>query len=454
MDRVISQPHTARSLRERVESRRVRKQRFSAVVSTVEDIVHFTTGLFQGPGKGPISKSETLLNSSPLFGKGKLLRNGSWISNDPLLRSDPLMRNGGPRTERARRSFSKENISKQKALPNTYMPLASQGGWNPGQWAGDSSISGAGLGLKKYVIEFIVAVMLVSFLGFGGLSLSRNAHRTRAESPKPTAEAVAVVPTVKPEDEKLQILLLGSDKRESDNSFRTDVVILLTIDTVNGQASMLSFPRDLVGKIPGYGDGRINIAMQQGGFSLLQETLKDSFGANPKNYFLINFSGFVGVINSIGGIEVEAAEPLTDSCDLYWSTAGMCTIEPGRHTMDGDTALWYVRSRHTSSDFDRLRRAQEVMTAVYARFMQMNAAFRLPELYMQYNQDVETNMGLGQIASLLPTAIQIASDPERIHRYTIPTEITADWIMADGARVLLPNYDAVKEIVREATFGE
>ena len=417
MERVLSQPQRARSLRNRVEARRVRKQRFSALVSTIEDVIQFAT---DRPSPSRVRAS---------------------------------------RTEQAKRSFSRENISRQKAVPGSYRPLAASTGWKPANHAGGPAepgipATGGPPSIRKLVIEFIIAVLLVACVGLGGLSLGRSAMRGKAEVPTPTVDPMAVVPTMKPGEEKLQILLLGSDRRENDASFRTDVIILLTVDTINGQASVLSFPRDLVGQIPGYGDGRLNTAMQQGGFDMLQGTMEKSYGAKPKYYFLTNFNGFVGVINSIGGIEVEASEALTDSCDLYWSKAGMCTIEPGRHAMDGDTALWYVRSRHSSSDFDRLRRAQEVMTAVFARFMQMNAVMRLPELYLQYNQDVETNMGLGQIAALLPTAIQIASDPERVHRFTIPSEITADWYMPDGARVLLPNYDAVKEIVREATFQE
>lgn len=272
---------------------------------------------------------------------------------------------------------------------------------------------------------------------------------------KAMAEALPPEPTVVPQPtfppgEKTTILVLGSDRREGDGSYRTDVVLLLTIDPQQNTVTALSFPRDLIVKIPRYGDERINVVMQMGGFDLMQDTLDQTYGTRPKYYFMTNFAGFTGLINSIGGIEIDAAAELTDACDLYWSTAGQCTINVGKNTLDGDSALWYIRSRHSTSDFDRMRRAQEVMLGIFHRFMTMEAMWRLPELFAQYSQDVETNMPLDKILSLLPVAAKMAQDPGQIQRFAIPEYMTANWIMDSGASVLLPDYEAIKEIVKEA----
>jgi hypothetical protein len=92
--------------------------------------------------------------------------------------------------------------------------------------------------------------------------------------------------------------------------------------------------------------------------------------------------------------------------------------------------------------------------AIFNRFMSMDALARLPDLYAQYHEDVETNMDIGQALSLLPVAAQIAQDPARLHRFAISPEEAADWWMFNGARVLLPNYDAVRSIVKEAGAGD
>jgi LCP family protein required for cell wall assembly len=296
----------------------------------------------------------------------------------------------------------------------------------------------------------VLALLLVCSLGLGiwlyGCSVgeARAAAAAPAETPTPTPK-----PKAKP-GAKTTILVLGSDSRPDDGSFRTDVLILLTIDPAKNTVSALSLPRDLIAKVPGYGDERINLVMQMGGFKLMQDTLEQSYGARPEYYFMTNFAGFTGLINSIGGIDVYAAQPLTDACDLYWSRAGTCEIKKGKVSMDGNTALWYIRSRHSTSDFDRMRRAQEVMLGIFNRFMKMNAIKRLPALYKQYKEDVETNMPANKLLPLLPVAAHVAQHPSQIKRFEIPESATTDWFMWNGARVLLPDYEAIKKIVVEA----
>lgn len=267
----------------------------------------------------------------------------------------------------------------------------------------------------------------------------------------PTNPVMPLTETIVP-DRLTRILIFGSDQREDDPGFRTDVVVLVTIDTHLGKVSMVSFPRDLAVKMPGYGEQRVNVGMGYGGFELMQNTFEQDFGVRPAYYFMTNFENFTGVINSIGGVEVNVAQPLTNSCDLVINRDGQCTFKPGKHVMDGATALWYIRSRHSSSDFDRLRRAQEVLTATLSRLKDMNAFFRLPELYTQYKGDIETNMSLPQMAGLMPVAIRVMKDPGRINRYTISPNEATDWWTAEGAEVLLPNYEAIRKIIQQASF--
>jgi anionic cell wall polymer biosynthesis LytR-Cps2A-Psr (LCP) family protein len=73
---------------------------------------------------------------------------------------------------------------------------------------------------------------------------------------------------------------------------------------------------------------------------------------------MVNYNGFKDVVNSLDGIDVEVTQELQDSCKL--DPSGWCIMKPGMTHMDGGTALWYSRSRLTTSDFDRNRRAQDV----------------------------------------------------------------------------------------------
>ena len=313
--------------------------------------------------------------------------------------------------------------------------------------------------LRLYAVIAAVLVVLLGgilFLSHGG----SGSRKTAAAAPLPTSTIdvtmteVKLLSQVEPPKKLVRILVLGSDKRPDDNAFRTDVVMLVTVDGTNNRVSAVSFPRDLIVKIPGVGEDRINLVMQYGGFSLMQDTLEQNFGARPDFYLMTNFDNFVGLVNSIGGIDVQIGEHFEDACDLYWSRGGVCTVEPGKMSMDGAAALWYVRSRHTSSDFDRLRRAQEVIVGIFDKFMSMHAILRLPQLYDQYSKDVETNLGVPDILSLMPTAALVVRDTRRIDRFTIPPDATTNYMTAAGAEVLLPDYDAIREIVRQASYGQ
>lgn len=276
---------------------------------------------------------------------------------------------------------------------------------------------------------------------------------TPTETPVPTASPTFNIP-----EESLHgivnILLLGSDSRPNEGGFRTDVIMFISIDKSKEQISVISFPRDLYVTIPGWTTQRINTAFAHGGFSLMAETFQYNFGVRPQYYILTNFQGFKGIIDSLGGINVNVSAPLSDACDLHQAVKGRCTINPGVVTMDGDTALWYVRSRHSTSDFDRMRRAQEVIYGLFNRFMHIDAVRHLPEFYEAYKNSVQTNMSVMDLLPILPTASKVASDPSRVHRYTVTPAMVSDYIAPGGAMVLLPNLYAINAMINEAINGQ
>lgn len=252
----------------------------------------------------------------------------------------------------------------------------------------------------------------------------------------------------------VNILVMGNDLRPNEGGYRTDVIMFVSIDKANGRVSVISFPRDLYVTIPGWTTQRINTAFAHGGFALMAETLRANFGITPQYYLMTNFQGFKGIIDSLGGINVSVGAYLSDKCDLPQAVGGYCTVNPGTVTMNGATALWYVRSRHTSSDFDRMRRAQEVLYGLFTRFMHLDAVTRLPEFYTSYKSSIETNMSLEEMVPLLPVASQVISDSSRVKRYTVSTAMVSNYVTPEGAMVLLPNYYAINAMISEALNGE
>ncbi|HKJ28353.1 MAG TPA: LCP family protein [Anaerolineales bacterium] len=249
-------------------------------------------------------------------------------------------------------------------------------------------------------------------------------------------------------DNQVNILLLGSDQRPYSGGFRTDVFLLMTINLDDQTINLTSFPRDLYVYLPGLYNDRINTAMARGGFTLVSDTLEYNFGFRPDYYALVNFWGFSDVIDTFGGINVNVGQTLTDHRSGY----GDYTVNAGTVHMDGETALWYVRSRYTSSDFDRGRRQQEVLFALMSRLISFDVVSKFPELYEQYQNTIETNLPLSEISPLLPVADEFFSG--QIGRYAIGPAQTTDWITPGGAMVLLPNQNSIRAILLEALNAE
>jgi len=285
-------------------------------------------------------------------------------------------------------------------------------------------------------------------------------------NPTPTYIPTAVptlAPTPIPEDEsntsgdnqaagsivmpknQINILLLGSDQRVYNGGFRTDTIILVSINPDRKTVSMVSFPRDLYVYIPGWTHQRINTAMYHGDFDLLARTLDYNFGIKPKYYVLVNFSAFKEIIDSLGGVDVEVARAYTDQ---YWDKSYK-TIPAGTVHMDSSIALWYARARKASNDFDRARRQQEVLHAVAKRLLSLNALENAKDLYDIYIANVYTNLTWSNIAPLIPLMVNF-KDPSIIQRYVIGPGQVYDWITSGGAMVLLPRQDKIIALLREA----
>jgi len=138
---------------------------------------------------------------------------------------------------------------------------------------------------------------------------------------------------------------------------RTDTIMLL--HTGSGPNLLMSIPRDSLVPIPGHGTTKINAAYAFGGPALLIRTIEANTGIRIDDYVEIGFSGFVGLVDAVGGIEICPKEDMVDAdADLR--------IKKGCQEVDGEVALAYARSRHAQQlgDLDRAAHQREVVSAV------------------------------------------------------------------------------------------
>jgi LCP family protein required for cell wall assembly len=260
-------------------------------------------------------------------------------------------------------------------------------------------------------------------------------------------------------------LLLGSDKRPGQTYFRTDTIVIVVVRPGTGQVALISVPRDLYVYIPTVGMDRINTAYEYGempkygypggGFALLKDTILYNLGISIDHLAIVDFDGFRRIVDTLGGVDVPVFCSYTDwhlidpsydpENENNWA---LYTVGPGVVHMDGDLALWYARSRKRSSDFDRGRRSQEVLRALFTRAIQTNSISKIPELYNDFSSAIITDLTLPSLLELAPLALHLNNAD--IRSYYIGRDYVTGWMTPGGASVLLPNGPAIQSLIQQA----
>lgn len=246
----------------------------------------------------------------------------------------------------------------------------------------------------------------------------------------------------------VNILLLGSDKRPNSGGFRTDAIMVVSIDPEDGTATLISIPRDLYVYIPGWRMDRINTAIVRGGIDMAKQAIHYNFGIPVDGWARMNFDGFISAIDTLGGITVEATAFTRDECG-----GEILTYQPGSsYSMDGYEALCYARMRKWGGDFDRMRRQQEIVQAFFSKLLTLNGLARIPQLYNQFYTTFFTDIELTELLPLVPAAIQIGADPTRISIFRVDRDLVNSWRTPSGGAVLLPKRPGIQLMLMEA-FG-
>lgn len=266
-------------------------------------------------------------------------------------------------------------------------------------------------------------------------------------------DQAATPPTPPPDDghplqHTYNILLIGTDQGDIEYAGRTDTIIVVAVDMANSRAAMISLPRDLYLPIPTIGYNRINVAYFFGeeqrkgsGIPLLASTIERNFGIPIHNYVRIDFSGFKKVVDAVGGVDITVECPLYD--DLFWRFFGQGTLEKGTYHMTGEQALYYARSRKTTSDFDRARRQQQVLLALRKRALDAELIPRLPALWLALRSSVDTDLDLPKLLELAPLAATI--DSSHLYGLVLRSPLVTAHTTAQGAMVQVPDLPAIHE---------
>lgn len=191
--------------------------------------------------------------------------------------------------------------------------------------------------------------------------------------------------------------MLGSDL-DSNGTSRTDTIMIGQYDVEHERAKLVSIMRDTYVQIPGHGYNKINAAFALGGPELLRKTIKHNFGIELNYYAIVNFKGFENIVDTIApdGIEIDVEKRMRYSAkdvniDLY----------PGIQTLNGEQLLDYARFRNDAeSDFGRVRRQQQVMSALKEEVLSFTSLMKLPRAIGTLQPYIDTNMETSKVLSV------------------------------------------------------
>jgi LCP family protein required for cell wall assembly len=183
---------------------------------------------------------------------------------------------------------------------------------------------------------------------------------------------------------------------------------VVSVDTRIKRTTVLSIPRDLRVDIPGYGENKINTAINHPrGKELMVQTVKRLTGLSINHYVEVNFLGFQSLVNALGGVPICINRPLLDSL------AGLNLPRAGCYNLRGAEALAFVRARHVEGDkipdFSRISRQQQFMRALISKALSAGSIFHLPGLIkaVQDNLTMDENLNVYELQDLTRTLAKV-----------------------------------------------
>lgn len=300
---------------------------------------------------------------------------------------------------------------------------------------------------KRLILGAVGSAALV-FTGVTGVYAAlifREANEINKIDLSPTAIAFTPAPEVTEEvseqivdkvKDRTTILMVGSDSRKGlskeqlaaigtadDGSDLTDTIILAQLNPENDQVAMLSMPRDLVIRRCDGTKGRINEAWYIGelqgkdqGAACLIQTIEQHTGIGIDHVMRVNFSGFVNVVDTLGGVDFAVDRDMRDR----WSGLD---IKKGCNHFDGVKAIQFVRARHIDSDFGRQARQQRFAREMIKKATSLGTLanpLKVAGLIDSASDAIETDKGLDAI-KMADLAISMRNiTPDKLVAVSVP----------------------------------
>jgi LCP family protein required for cell wall assembly len=254
------------------------------------------------------------------------------------------------------------------------------------------------------LLAAVASVLLGAWAGTPAPSPTPSASPSPSATPEPTA-TLQPTPTPNPYNQamlnhRFTVLVIGEDsdlRRESRNkTTRTDTMMVVSVSPRQRHISMISVPRDTVDIPLANGltyTGKVNGIAWQYGYDGLLGAMEKMLAVDIDAYIKVDMDNFVQLVDAVGGVKVNNTEWLYDQhLDL--------SLGPGIHRLDGATALKYVRSRYTTSDYARAARQQQVLLALVRKYLNPKVDWDLDQVLLMLDS-LKTDIDLADMPTLL-----------------------------------------------------
>ena len=248
------------------------------------------------------------------------------------------------------------------------------------------------------------------------------------------------------EEGRVDILLIGLDRRPGQTGGRSDTVILCSCDPAAGELQLVSFLRDLWLPIPGHGSDRLNAAYAYGGRELLKQTLAENFGVEVDGCIEVDLSQFAHLVAALGGVRLQLRE---DEAARIRSVVPGSRVTDGEQWLTGQEALCYSRIRDLDPDGDqsRTRRQRALLLGILETWKTADLG-KMLKVMRRILPMVSTDLSPLEIMDWVLT-----SSPKRAELVTGSFQIPAPGTVWDenirGMAVLVCDIEANRKLLRE-----
>jgi LCP family protein required for cell wall assembly len=296
------------------------------------------------------------------------------------------------------------------------------------------------------VLRYVGLVLVAAICGIAGYwwGWLDSTVAQVSENNRPAVDRAGVELTETTSDEPVNILVLGSDRRDDipDDPGRSDTMMLLRLDPEMKSISMFSVPRDLWVTIPGYGSERINVAYTLGQQKGAIQVFKEFTGIPIHHFIDVNFLGFIRIVDTLGGVYIDVDQRYYNPPGTGWAAID---LYPGYQLMTGRQALQFVRFRHDGrGDFGRMLRQQVFLHEVERQAKRWQNFSKLPDIVKTVSKN--TISDIDDLTQALGLAkLFLGLDTSRVYK----THVEGEGTMIDGKAVQLPSTQEVKEAVSD-----